>query len=70
MRGLIVFALLILTRPDGQPIWISKDAIALLTRGTHVTCPLPNSSHVQLTSGQSLCVRNSPEDIIKQIGKQ
>jgi len=60
----ILFALLLLTKPDGGPIWFAKEQIVVITSG------IGGATITEIiTSNGRFYVKESPEIVVKKYEK-
>ena len=69
MRGIAMLpVVIVLTTPNGQPVWIETEHVQTI-RPDHGACHHHAKSVMQFESGHTLCVMEAPEDIIAQANK-
>ena len=61
----IVCALVLLTTPDGKPVWIETEHIVSVRRN-HTHCAPNSNALLRLDSNSSLCVIETPEQIYEK----
>lgn len=66
MRWPIAVALLMLTRPDGEPIWIVPDQVVSVTRAVPRERSAGAASDIQTLSGL-FGVREEPAEIVRRL---
>jgi uncharacterized protein YlzI (FlbEa/FlbD family) len=64
--GAIVFVVILLTTPDGQPIWIESRHIQSIRSPDH-HCPDRSSAVIRFDNGGTLCVMEKPSEISDKV---
>jgi hypothetical protein len=58
----VVLTVILLTTPDGKPIWVESFHIRTI-RPDHNGCPPRSSSVIKFDQGSTLCVMEKPSEI-------
>jgi len=61
-----VFVVIVLTTPDGQPIWVQSEHIQSI-RGHGGNCHERSGSMIRFDNGGTLCARETPRDIYDKV---
>jgi len=64
--ALILFSMVCLTAPNGvHGIWVQKDQIVSILHAEG--CPDTTNTKVTLGNGTSVCVRETPSEVLKKV---
>lgn len=61
---LIVFSLVCLTAPDGNPVWVTREAV--ISVGNAADCAKGSNAKIGLNQG-TLCVQETPQQVLKKL---
>ena len=64
LSSLFLFAFIMLTRPDGLPIWVSTEHIASVTGTLKAEADVGGNADIGLDSGKNVFVREYPGSVI------
>jgi hypothetical protein len=59
----IVLAVILLTTPDGKPIWVETEHIRTIRPDHDGGCPPRSSAIIRFDQGSTLCVMEKPSEI-------
>lgn len=60
----------VLTRTDGSPIYVRADSVTATYAPIFSThCPPSARAEVMLANGRSLCVRETPKEVVDVVGR-
>lgn len=68
MKLLLLLPLLLLTAPDGSPVYIIKSQLAAVIEST--ACAIGSNAKLILSGGQPICVKETIDTVIKKLNGQ
>lgn len=66
---LALLAFVLLTKPDGSPIWVNPAEVLTVQQAHRPDWPAACRSAIKLSEG-AICVREEPADVIERLGRE